>query len=108
MPIYEYKCQSCDKDLEVFVRGGKEPEFCPECHGKLSRKVSLAGVIFKGSGFYVNDSKSPTSSSTSSSSSGEAKPDSKNGADSKTSSEATNKETAKVKSEAAPSPKAAD
>lgn len=57
MPIYEYKCQSCDAELEVFVRSKTEPDSCPECDGQLSRKISRAGVIFKGSGFYVNDSR---------------------------------------------------
>ncbi len=68
MPIYEYRCQSCDKILEVLVRGGKEPTLCgdrclnldhPEAKsGELVKKVSKAGVIFKGSGFYVTDSRS--------------------------------------------------
>lgn len=67
MPIYEYRCQSCDKVLEVLVRTGKEPETCgerclskehPEAGlGELNRKISRAGIIFKGSGFYVTDSR---------------------------------------------------
>jgi putative FmdB family regulatory protein len=57
MPIYEYKCQSCEAEHEVFVRGKTEPESCPECQGPLARKISRAGIIFKGSGFYVNDSR---------------------------------------------------
>lgn len=61
MPIYEYRCQSCAKELEVLVRNGKEPEECPECQGKLARKMSRAGVIFKGSGFYVTDSRGSNS-----------------------------------------------
>ncbi len=71
MPIYEYRCQTCDKVLEVLIRTGKEPEICGErClstelpdagEGELVRKISQAGVIFKGSGFYVTDSKSKSS-----------------------------------------------
>jgi putative FmdB family regulatory protein len=57
MPIYEYRCQSCDKEMEALVRSGKEPEECPACKGPLVRKISRAGIIFKGSGFYVNDSR---------------------------------------------------
>lgn len=87
MPIYEYRCQACGKDLEVLVRSGKEPTTCAgRClsldheeanQGELKRKISRAGIIFKGSGFHVNDysgnggskSTSPTSSDSSSSTS---------------------------------------
>ena len=66
MPIYEYRCQSCNHEMEALVRSGKEPETCPECQGSLTRKISRAGVIFKGSGFYVNDSRGSSSASKSS------------------------------------------
>ena len=76
MPIYEYRCQSCDAISEKLVRGGNEPTTCPEC-GKegLTRLISRAGIIFKGSGFYVTDSKGSSSagSSTAKSSSSESK-----------------------------------
>ncbi|MGE0493937.1 MAG: FmdB family zinc ribbon protein [Vulcanimicrobiota bacterium] len=65
MPIYEYRCQACGKDLEVLVRSGKEPTTCEgRClsleheeanQGELKRKISRAGIIFKGTGFHVND-----------------------------------------------------
>ena len=59
MPIYEYRCESCDKVSEKLVRNGKEPTACPECGAEsLKRLISRAGIIFKGSGFYVTDSKS--------------------------------------------------
>lgn len=88
MPIYEYRCESCDHELEALVRGGREPESCPSCEGKLARKISRAGVIFKGSGFYVTDSRgssgggaksksSPSGSDTSSKDSGGSGGDSK-------------------------------
>lgn len=61
MPIYEYRCQSCNAVSEAFVRNGKEPSKCPECGAEsLTRLISRAGVIFKGSGFYVTDSKAST------------------------------------------------
>lgn len=64
MPIYEYRCQACDQVTEAFVRNGKEPTACPECgEESLKKLISKAGVIFKGSGFYVTDSKSSSSSS---------------------------------------------
>ena len=59
MPIYEYRCESCDVVSEKLVRNGKEPTACPECGAEsLKRLISRAGIIFKGSGFYVTYSKS--------------------------------------------------
>lgn len=64
MPIYEYRCQACQEVSEVFVRGGKEPTACEHCgENALQKLISRAGVIFKGSGFYVNDSKASNSAS---------------------------------------------
>lgn len=40
MPIYEYRCESCEKDFESFhSRMDEEPEECPDC-GKLSERIS--------------------------------------------------------------------
>lgn len=58
MPIYEYKCESCEKIFEELVLPGeKEPEKCPECGTKTLKKVwkGSVGLIFKGSGFYITD-----------------------------------------------------
>jgi len=64
MPIYEYRCESCDAVSEKLVRNGKEPTACPECGAEaLKRLISKAGIIFKGSGFYVTDSKSSSNGS---------------------------------------------
>lgn len=83
MPIYEYRCQSCDNVSEAFVRNGKEPTACPECgEESLKRLISKAGIIFKGSGFYVTDSKSssnPASASSSDTSSTKAESKSESG-----------------------------
>ena len=60
MPTYEYACQSCGHDLEVFQRMSEEPlELCPSCNNpSLKRKIGLgAGIIFKGGGFYETDFK---------------------------------------------------
>jgi len=57
MPTYEYECKSCSHSFEVF-QSMKDPPLknCPEC-GKEVRRLIFggAGVIFKGSGFYVTD-----------------------------------------------------
>ncbi|MCL2721918.1 MAG: zinc ribbon domain-containing protein [Treponema sp.] len=63
MPTYEYECKSCSHSFETFQAMSDQPlKDCPEC-GKEIRRIIFggAGVIFKGSGFYVND-KSKTGS----------------------------------------------
>ena len=59
MPTYEYECQSCSHNFEIFQPMSDSPlKDCPKC-GKEVRRLIFggAGVIFKGSGFYVNDKK---------------------------------------------------
>ena len=59
MPNYDYECQDCNHVFEVFQQMTDERlTECPECKGKLERLIGGgAGIIFKGSGFYVNDYK---------------------------------------------------
>jgi putative FmdB family regulatory protein len=57
MPTYEYECKSCSHSFEVF-QSMSDPaiKICPECGGEVRRLIfGGAGVIFKGSGFYVTD-----------------------------------------------------
>jgi len=57
MPTYEYECKSCSHNFEIFQSMSDPPiKDCPEC-GKEVRRLIFggAGVIFKGSGFYVTD-----------------------------------------------------
>lgn len=62
MPIYEYVCDSCDHQFEVQQSMRDNPlTQCPECNGKVRRVFGLSSVIFKGSGFYCNDSKKSSS-----------------------------------------------
>jgi len=64
MPTYEYKCDSCGHQFEKFQSMNDEPlRDCEKC-GKTVRKLfgGGTGIIFKGSGFYVNDYKSGSSS----------------------------------------------
>jgi putative FmdB family regulatory protein len=68
MPTYEYSCTKCDKIFEAFQSMRDEPfRECPKelCrlpkwgHGKVKRLLGAgAGLIFKGSGFYVTDYRS--------------------------------------------------
>lgn len=58
MPIYEYKCTVCDHRFEqLHLNGNGEKVVCPECGGKVKRLMAPAGIIFKGSGFYITDTR---------------------------------------------------
>jgi len=68
MPTYEYQCKACGFRFEEFQSIADSPlEVCPSCQGRLIRLVSGgAGLIFKGSGFYITDySKNKSKPSTS-------------------------------------------
>ncbi len=89
MPTYQYVCTDCGSDLEA-VQSFSEPSLteCPSCGGKLRKRFGAVGVVFKGSGFYRNDSRSDRSGGSSKSESSEksetttksdAKADSKTG-----------------------------
>lgn len=58
MPLYDYRCRACSKVTEV-RHGFREAhqEACPACGGELARVFSPAGIVFKGSGFYLTDSR---------------------------------------------------
>ena len=62
MPTYEYRCQKCKREFEVMQSmRDKALATCDECGGKLKRLIgSGAGIIFKGSGFYCTDYRSPS------------------------------------------------
>ena len=58
MPTYEYKCK-CGEEFELFQSITSKPEAkCPACGKKAKRLMSAgAGLIFKGTGFYITDYK---------------------------------------------------
>lgn len=58
MPIYEYECGVCQFRFERKQSFDEEPvTMCPECQGKARRVIHSIPVIFKGSGFYITDSR---------------------------------------------------
>ena len=60
MPTYDYLCAACGHTFERFESiGDDKPKACPECGKKKSKRRlgTGAGLIFKGSGFYVTDYK---------------------------------------------------
>jgi putative FmdB family regulatory protein len=70
MPIYTYRCENCGEQFELRQSFSDVPlTVCPKCNQEQLRKViTPAGIVFKGSGWYVTDHKSKSSSGTSSSS----------------------------------------
>lgn len=58
MPTYGYRCTACDHEFEVFQKITDEPmKECPECRGELRKMLFPVGIVFKGSGFHINDYK---------------------------------------------------
>ena len=58
MPTYEYVCLDCGTHVEVYQRFNDEPlTTCGVCGGPLRKVFHPAGILFKGSGFYVTDSR---------------------------------------------------
>ena len=78
MPVYTYRCTSCGTQFEKHQSFSDAPlKTCPECKKKALQKViTPTKVIFKGSGFYATDNKSPSGDNGKSSAS-ESKPEKK-------------------------------
>lgn len=70
MPLYDYRCAQCGQTTEI--RHGFDDTFtepCAHCGGAMSRVFNPAPIIFKGSGYYVTDSRAPSPASSSGSTS---------------------------------------
>src|SRR4029078_12275886 len=64
-PTYQYRCTECDHAFEEFQSFTDDAlTVCPVCGGRLRKVFNAVGVVFKGSGFYRNDSRGKESSST--------------------------------------------
>ncbi|MFE0173750.1 FmdB family zinc ribbon protein [Streptomyces sp. NPDC059002] len=65
MPTYQYQCTECGEGLEAVQKFTDDAlTECPSCNGRLKKVFSAVGIVFKGSGFYRNDSRGSSSSST--------------------------------------------
>lgn len=62
MPTYEYECGTCEHRFEKVLKITDDPEVvCPKCGAEAERLISGgAGLLFKGSGFYITDYRSPS------------------------------------------------
>lgn len=58
MPTYAYRCTACSHEFEVFQKFSDEPlTECPECGSPIRKVFQPVGIVFKGSGWYINDSR---------------------------------------------------
>ena len=77
MPTYQYACTECGHAFDQFQSFSDDAlTECPECQGRLRKVFNAVGVVFKGSGFYRNDSRAKKSSALASDSKSESKSDS--------------------------------
>lgn len=59
MPTYEYRCAHCDRTFDVVQSFHDDPlTECPTCGQPVKKVFGNVGIVFKGSGFYKNDSRS--------------------------------------------------
>ena len=96
MPTYVYACDACGKQFEQFQSFKDDPLSVCRCgvEGKVRRVIQPAGVVFKGSGWYINDSRGASSSTVSGDSAkAETKAETKAEAKAETKAEASEKST---------------
>lgn len=73
MPTYAYRCTTCDHQFEQSQRFSDDPlRDCPVCDGLVRRVIQPVGIVFKGSGWYITDSRKAAADATAA-----AKPDGK-------------------------------
>ena len=96
MPIYTYRCKNCGVQFDIQQKFTDQPMTrCPECNKKTLHKVfQPVGIVFKGSGFYSTDHRSPSGASRASGSS----KSSEEKAESKSESNSSSNEKAKTES----------
>ncbi len=78
MPIYTYRCENCGIQFDRRQKFSDDPlTICPECEAEALRKVyQPVGIVFKGSGFYATDNRSPSGMERASSDNGDSKSES--------------------------------
>jgi len=62
MPIYTYECEKCGLRFDKRQKFSDKPlKYCPECRGSVRKLIQPAGIVFKGSGWYITDSRRSSS-----------------------------------------------
>ena len=93
MPRYDYRCSDCGHEFEIKQSFSDEPvALCPLCGVESRRVIHSVPVVFKGSGFYVNDYGKGGGSN------GRSKPESDESSDSDSKSESKSKDSKKSES----------
>lgn len=83
MPVYAYACKDCGHAFDIRQSFSESAlTVCPECEGGLRKKFNTVGVVFKGSGFYRNDSRGTGSTGTDTSGTSSSGTGSRGGGDS--------------------------
>ena len=102
MPTYAYACADCGHAFDIVQSFSDDTlTVCPQCDGTLRKQFNAVGVVFKGGGFYRNDSRpSDSSSSSSDSSSSSASGSSSSSSSASSSSSSTSSSTATASSTA--------
>ena len=78
MPTYQYACTECGHAFDQFQSFSDDAlTECPDCQGRLRKVFNAVGVVFKGSGFYRNDSRDKKSSAVTSESKSDSTSDTK-------------------------------
>jgi len=78
MPTYTYQCDDCGHSFDAFQKFSDDPlSVCPTCEGHIRRVIHPTPIVFKGSGWYINDSKGKSSTTSAPAKDGEAKADAK-------------------------------
>ena len=110
MPTYVYACDSCGNQFERFQSFKDEPlQTCPSCASAVRRVFQPVGIVFKGSGWYVTDSRKSNSATVSgddSAGKAEKVPAGDNSAKSETNSDAKSEAKSEAKSDAKSEPAA--
>ncbi|MFE7315389.1 FmdB family zinc ribbon protein [Streptomyces sp. NPDC057555] len=104
MPTYQYQCTACGEGLEAVQKFTDDAlTECPSCNGRLKKVFSAVGIVFKGSGFYRNDSRGSSSSSTPAGSSSTSTGSSSNGSSSSSTSSSSDSKPSSSSSDSKPS-----
>ncbi|MCQ1575849.1 FmdB family zinc ribbon protein [Streptomyces parvus] len=105
MPTYQYQCTECGEGLEAVQKFTDDAlTVCPSCDGRLKKVFSAVGIVFKGSGFYRNDSRGSSSSSTPASSSSKSSDSGSSSSSSSTGSDTKSSASSSTSSSSAPAP----
>ena len=108
MPVYTYECDNCGERFEAKQSFSDAPlSVCPTCsEAKLHRVIQPVGIVFKGSGFYVTDSRGKQNLATSGTKKDDGKSSSEGGSGEGASTSTSTESTPAAKTETAAKPAA--